>query len=310
MYGKAPSWSDIFRTVGYSTPRVGNACFTGDGDTVLQLVQMLVPEIKVQLVVSCRGTDRYRTQPDGVMPEILPWRKTVIVERNTGEVKELGPVENWVKLPRLKQIRSTGSAKLSVTVFGTRDELDNPQGAVFRSAEPGENSGAAGSGTYGVLQHPGVEAAPSGEPASGVPNSGSDFQMEDAPELEPLEEGWAPKITPKSGPAYRGLTGVQKGELRKLHNNLGHPDSEKMVKFLTERGAQAEVIEAARDMVCDTCVESQDRRKRSQPSRIHEALDFNDVVGADGAYWTNKNGKTFFTSCILSMKPLCTMLGH
>ena len=69
--------------------------------------------------------------------------------------------------------------------------------------------------------------------------------------------------------------------------------SEKMVKFLTERGAQAEVIEAARDMVCDTCVESQDRRKRSQPSRIHEALDFNDVVGADGAYWTNKNGKTF-----------------
>ncbi|CAL1130953.1 unnamed protein product [Cladocopium goreaui] len=224
---------------------------------------------------------------------ILPWRKTVIVERNTGEVKELGPVENWVKLPRLKQIRSTGSAKLSVTVFGTRDELDNPQGAVFRSAEPGGNSGAAGSGIYGVLQHPGVEAAPSGESASGVPNSGSDLQMEDAPELEQLEEGWAPKITPKSGPVYRGLTGVQKGELRKLHNNLGHPDPEKMVKFLTERGAQAEVIEAARDMVCDTCVESQDRRKRSQPSRIHEALDFNDVVGADGAYWTNKNGKTF-----------------
>ena len=37
----------------------------------------------------------------------------------------------------------------------------------------------------------------------------------------------------------------------------------------------------------------QGRPKLSQPSRIHDDLDFNDVVGADGAYWTSSQGKVF-----------------
>ena len=37
----------------------------------------------------------------------------------------------------------------------------------------------------------------------------------------------------------------------------------------------------------------QGRPKLSQPSRIHDDLGFNDVVGADGAYWTSSQGKVF-----------------
>ena len=41
-----------------------------------------------------------------------------MVERNTGQVRVVGPMEEWVKLPKLKQTRTTGPAKISLTVFG------------------------------------------------------------------------------------------------------------------------------------------------------------------------------------------------
>jgi len=46
-------------------------------------------------------------------------------------------------------------------------------------------------------------------------------------------------------------------------------------------------------MACDTCVETKRGPKGTQPGKIHEALDFNDVVGAHGASWTNQRGTTF-----------------
>ena len=244
--------------------------------------------------MACRGTDRHRCQPENVVPEVLPWRKTIIVDRNTGEVKDLGPPENWVNLPRAKQVRSTGPAKISVSVFGSKEDSPiDPMIAATPKFEQGSRSPAAESDMPGLSQSPGVEAAPAVPGKEGPSEVVPKLSNQELSGLDQMEQGWAPRIIPKSGPAFLNLNGVQKGDLRRLHNNLGHPDVEKMVKFLTERGAQSEVIQAARDMVCDTCVESQERRKRSQPSRIHEALDFNDVVGADGAYWTNKKGKTF-----------------
>ena len=107
------------------------------------------------------------------------------------------------------------------------------------------------------------------------------------------EEGWAPKVIPKSGPKFLGLGKGERGELMRLHRNLGHPDPEKFCRFLLERGAKPEIVEGAKDMCCDTCVETKTGPKLSQPGKIHPNLDFNDVVGADGAYWRNKNGKVF-----------------
>ena len=116
--------------------------------------------------------------------------------------------------------------------------------------------------------------------------------MIEAPSSSGNQGVWVPRIIPKSGPGFLSLVKEEQAELRRLHNNLGHPDHEKLVRFLNEEGAKPEIIAGARDMCCGTCVETQSRPKLSQPSRIHEALDFNDVVGADGAYWTNSRGKT------------------
>ena len=309
LYGKAPSWKDIFRTVGYSTPRVGNACFQGSGDMVVKLIQQVVPDIKVELVVACRGTDRHRIQPADVFPEVLPWRKSVVVVRGTGEVKDLGPPENWTGLSRMRQIRSTRPAKLSLSIFGRKDDINEPFGAIFKQAGHGEKSEAEMSlpvpdTSQMDVKEPGTgssmaQAPESVQPLSVDPKPPSVDQVMDHPRSERFAEEWAPKITPKSGPAFLRLGAGERAELRRVHNNLRHPDPQNMVKFLTERGAKPEVIAGARDMCCDTCVETQSRPKKSQPGRIHDDLDFNDNVGADGAYWTNSSGRTFhFMHCI------------
>eukprot|EP00435_Cladocopium_sp_Y103_P027437 s224_g6.t1 len=302
LYGKAPSWKDIFRTVGYSTSRVGNTYYKDVGDAVVKLIQQAVPEIKVELVVACRGTDRHRIQPRDVVPELLPWRKTIVVDRVTGEIRDLGPPEEWVNLPRIKQIRSTGPAKISLSIFGRKETINEPFGAIFQN--PGQSAS-----TEAGMPLSSSDAAPMEEIQPGIPNSfamsdtpvGSNAEVpqvqHETPVVEPPKsermEGWAPKITPKSGPAFQSLGSSERADLRRLHNNLGHPDPQKFVKFLTERGAKPEVIAGAKDMCCDTCVETQSRPKTSQPGKIHEDLDFNDLVGADGAYWTNSSGKTF-----------------
>lgn len=287
MYGRAPSWEAVFRTVGYQTPRVGNHYF-GEGEMVTGLVQQLVPEMEIKIMVACRGTDRHRVLAKGPGMERYPWRKTILVDRGSGEVRVTGPMEEWLRLPKLKQIRKTGPAKISLTVFGYSREHPGNEATVMRSAEPKvAESGSAS---------PDMNATGPGETLKSINDpktTGSleDLAMEDvSSEAHRHEEGWAPRIIPKSGPNFLGLDAGEKRDLKRLHQNLGHPDASKMVKFLRERGAKPEIIQAAAEMQCDTCLESQGKPKLSQPSRIHGNLDFNDVVGCDGAYWTSSGG--------------------
>lgn len=69
-----------------------------------------------------------------------------------------------------------------------------------------------------------------------------------------VEEGWAPKLVPKSGPKFLALGEEEQGELRRLHRNLGHPGPEKFCRFLPERGAKPEVVEGAKDICAVTHV--------------------------------------------------------
>ena len=89
---------------------------------VAKWAQMLTPETIIKLMVACRGTDRHRIQGQSLGEDRYLWRKTVLVDRHTGEVRETGPAEEWVRLPRLKQIRKTGPAKISLTLFGYKED--------------------------------------------------------------------------------------------------------------------------------------------------------------------------------------------
>ena len=116
MYGRAPTWAKIFRYVGHVTGRVGGHEFD-ENHLTTKWAQMLTPEFTIKLMVACRGTDRHRIQRPKFGEERYPWRKTIIVERDNGGIRETGPAEEWVKLPKLRQIRPTGPAKISLTLF-------------------------------------------------------------------------------------------------------------------------------------------------------------------------------------------------
>ena len=105
--------------------------------------------------------------------------------------------------------------------------------------------------------------------------------------------GWPPKITPVHGPAFRSLAPEQKADLKRLHQNLGHPDPARLHRLLTDQGADPAVIAGALDMQCDVCLESLRKPKLSHPAAIHGNLDFNDVVGAGGVHWKSKLGQTY-----------------
>eukprot|EP00435_Cladocopium_sp_Y103_P048495 s2024_g14.t1 len=292
LYGRAPSWKDIFRTVGYETPRVGGHRIEAD-HVVVKLIQQLVPEFTVKLVISCRGTDRHRIDGVDSNGDRYPWRKTVVVDRVSGEVRETGPAEEWVKLPRLKQIRGTGPAKLSLSIFGV---VDTSHAASFVPENSSGNERSESvvprvstSAPKPEISNAEVEASASDD----VPmKSAADLENPDPDPVE-TEEDLAPLSIPKSGPKFLSLSPQERSDLKRLHVNLGHPDPAKFAKFLGERGANAAIVDGAKDMCCDTCVETQNKPKLSQPGRIHVDLDFNDVVGADGAYWKNKNGRVF-----------------
>ena len=102
-------------------------------------------------------------------------------------------------------------------------------------------------------------------------------------------EGWAPPPIAIHGPKFRNLSEVEKADLRKLHLNLGHPDPNVLAEHLKTHQAAPHVVEAAREYVCDACVESVGR-KHQRPAKLHEPRDFNDLVGIDGFYWSGSKG--------------------
>ena len=258
-YGKAPTWESLVKKCSPRVPRVGNFVVRG-GDELFDNFQMMVPELQLKLVILCRGTERFRVPGSLTNGESMPWRKTIVIDRATGQVIDKGPPENWTALSRIQQTRRAGPARLSITLFGDK---------------PGE-------GVMGVR--------------GDIPESS---QMEVEPGLEmteptgEAEKGWPPRISPKSGPHFEGLDPDKKADLRRIHANLGHPHPGKLARFLSEQGADEAVVRAARDYQCDACVENQAGPKLSHPASLHVPRDFNDCVGCDGAYWTNRQGLKF-----------------
>ena len=95
------------------------------------------------------------------------------------------------------------------------------------------------------------------------------------PELHPLG-GSAIKFERDTPPAVAA-------SLRRLHQNLGHPRREDLVRHLRLAGCSEEVLKAARTMTCDVCAAT-GGPKSQRPSALPHMLDFGDVLGIDIFY--------------------------
>ena len=292
----------IVASLGKGVPRVGNAVYHFGNPQVSDL-QRLFPGVELRLVLVCRGTERHRIPGSDVPRDDIPLRKTIFVHRQTGEIVDLGEFEEWTKLPKLKQTRKAGPAKLSLSIFGRpwkngggigvshdfRDVVmrDDPPNCSFDPKS--QRSEQQLQEFAGDVPMPPVEEQGAPVPAGAVSIEAS----------RGLEEGWPPKCVPVHGPAFRSLDPQQRADLLRLHQNLGHPDPARLHRMLVDQGADSRVIAGSLDMQCDVCLETQPKPKLAHPGTIHRDLDFNDVVGADGAYWTSSLGDTYhFMHCI------------
>ena len=93
------SWDTVFRDVNARIPKGGKVGFS-EGDPVVQQVQALLPQIVVQHVVCCRGTNRIQPPCVEGMPRDMHLRQTVVVKRVGGEIAMDGEIEDWSQVPR------------------------------------------------------------------------------------------------------------------------------------------------------------------------------------------------------------------
>ena len=86
-----------------------------------------------------------------------------------------------------------------------------------------------------------------------------------------------------------GATGISFGDdvpktvataLRRLHQNLGHPRQEDLLRHLRLAGCDPAIIKAARSMRCQVC-DANAAPKIARPSTIPPMVDFNDTLGLD-----------------------------
>ena len=270
---EAVTWERVFKEVNGRVPK-GGSIAVEEGDAITTLVQQLLPDLQVQQVLFCRGTNRVQPPKGSWTGRDIPLRQVVVVRRDNGKVEVDGDIEEWVKVPRYKQCRPTIPARLSATVYGIRPQNPYVQPEVRSDVSMPDD----------------VPEAPMEDP------EGSAVE---ASVPEGLVQGFPPKAIPRHGPGFLDLSSEDRGILIRLHNNLGHPSPELFAKFLGERKAEPQMIRAARDYACSICQATTPLPKLSRPSAVHVDGDFGDTIGMDVAYWTNSAGKTFMFTHVL-----------
>ena len=262
-------WRDALQSALQVAPRVGN--FEIDSETPLfGLVQSLIPNMSVHHVFVCRGTERFQVPAPMLPGGQFPIRHTVCLHRFTNKIHDFG-TENWCNLRRPFRIRASIPSKIVITSFGIETNQPHP---VIPIAENKENA----------LENP-RDAVGLPQASESNPNSVLSKRFGNSE----VCEGWAPPPVPIHGPAFRNLSSQEKQDLVKLHKNLGHPDPKVLADHLAAQKAFPHIIEAAKDFVCDACVESTGRRHQ-RPAKLHEPREFNQRVGLDGFYWSGKAG--------------------
>ena len=224
------------------------------------------------------GTERLRIPDPSVDSTEIPLRVTVVKDRSSGQAQVLGPIENWLELPKYQRIRKGIPAKMSITVFGSRVAQNVPHGRESSAEE----------------KHQAVEVDDQGDFRGKDPSDRGvgDVEMD----INPRE---VPKNVARHGPGFLELTSEEQSQLRRLHHNLGHPATDRLVKFLKERHADPRIVCGAADFQCDSCTESKRGFELSRPAVIHDDLGFNQVVGVDTCVWTSGTGHQYsFTHVI------------
>ena len=128
----------LFEEIEKLAPRVGSVVLQPESAVFQQAKEFC--EFRLIHAEICRGTERFRVPKTSTPVENLDFRKAYSVCRKSGEIKQVGDVEEWKKLSQRQEIRKGIPAKLTFTLFGNRpeDPLDR------QSADDSETSKLVG----------------------------------------------------------------------------------------------------------------------------------------------------------------------
>lgn len=80
---------------------------------------------------------------------------------------------------------------------------------------------------------------------------------------------------------------------QKMHNNLGHPASDKLGEHLQRLGFTQRMVEGAKDYHCQSCAERVPP-KLTTPGKLKEAKEFNERIALDGFEWKGQKGNKYY----------------
>jgi hypothetical protein len=202
--------------------------------------------MQVQAIYVCRGTERFQLPlsiPDRDRNRI---RHTVCLHRSSGTVHDFG-CEDWFTLRRSQRIRNAVPSKLMITSFGYLKDASGSMESLSANKPESEEI------------H--VPAEKVGEPCPDNPAQPVCRAFREP--SKQICEGWAPPPIDIHGPKFRDLSNQEKTALKKLHQNLGHPNPNVLAEHLKAQHAAPHVVEAAREFVCDAAMRVQNQLVKS-----------------------------------------------
>ena len=237
----------------------------------------------VQEIKAIKGVERYM-----LGDQRHAHRQTICLCHNTKRVLDLG-VDEWTKMPQTQQRRKAIPSHIMIAIFGRNPESPDESQAksesmidpIRKPMSPSQSS--SGEGITPPIREASQEEMPKAEVGqrSSIP----------AEPLAPIPS-WTPNATINSGPKFLELNSKQQMMIKKMHNNLGHPVSERLGEHLKRLGFTERMVEGAKDYQCQSCAERVPP-KLTTPGKLKEPREFNERIAMDGFEWKGEKGQKF-----------------
>lgn len=259
-------WKDIFGKLQKELPKSGIKIWTNPMQSLFKEIQSLIPDFRIGAIKGGKGLDRYIPGEHHWQQE-FPFRHTFALRRFTNRIEALGK-EEWPALSKNQQHRAAIPSHIMICVFTEKEARSSDRAEVDNPAE--------------------VPRVPEERPHRVQPEA-------DVMPTEVPVPTWTPLSATVSGPRFLALNSEQQGIIKKLHNNFGHPVSEKLARHLAEAKADPKLIDGARDYLCASCAERQPPSK-STPANLKDPQEFNEKISIDGFEWKGKGGFSVYVS--------------
>lgn len=270
-------------------PRVGKSVL--QEGPLFEGVQQLYPDKQLVAVEVCRGINRLRVCPIG-QKGTAPYRRVFGKRRSDLQPFVDDQWEHWEQLSHRQQIRAGIPSRLLVSAFATNKRVGESVAEVMPKRGRNHEKGIEGvdNGPIGNQQN-----NPEKAELDAIPQPESQLQREDPLSLKETSQ---PESLQKSielkthGSKFLALPSDRQGQIKKIHQNLGHPDNRTLQIALKNQGWSDTEVKACTDCVCPVCFEKQ-RPKIARPGRLRSPKDFNDHVSFDAAEWQDDQGRKY-----------------